>query len=455
MKQVRRTVFFLTAAIFSMFFIACGGGSSGSKPIDPPPTQYVTVPNIVGMTESAAETAITSVGLTVGTKKSENSPTVPSGNVISQSPVAGTSVIKSSIVTITISLGPEDPTQPVIVPNVIGMTESAAETAITSVGLTVGTTTGESSATIPLGGVISQNPPAGTPAEKSSSVSIVISLGPEDPTDPGDPTNPPPLDPSVDDIVLVEYETFSMGCTTEQGSDCRDDEKPAHQVALSDFYIAKYPVTQKQWREIMGTDLDDQCSKRMGRACVSTEIYGEGDNYPMYYVSWDDAQEFIERLNAKTGMNYRLPTEAEWEYAARGGNQSLSSFKYSGSNVPDVVAWYGEDQYNGGGTHPVGIKIANEIDIYDMSGNVWEWVSDWYGSNYYSSSPLTNPKGPESGDLCFYSQPLLGTGAGPCRVLRGGSWSKPAAAARVSTRYNVYPGARFADIGFRLARDAD
>jgi formylglycine-generating enzyme required for sulfatase activity len=217
------------------------------------------------------------------------------------------------------------------------------------------------------------------------------------------------------DMVLVKGGTFTMGCTAEQGNDCDDDEKPSHSVTLSDFYISKYEVTQKQWYEIMGSN--------------PTKLT-EGENLPVDNVSWNDVQEFIQKLNEKTGKKYRLPTEAEWEYAARGGNKSKGD-KYSGGNDIDAVAWYGEN--SGGTTHPVGTKQANELGLYDMSGNLWEWVSDWKGN--YSSFSVTDPQGPSSDSN---------------RVFRGGGWRNVARSCRVSIRYGFTPDFRYYNLGFRL-----
>jgi formylglycine-generating enzyme required for sulfatase activity len=199
---------------------------------------------------------------------------------------------------------------------------------------------------------------------------------------------------------------------------------------FGDFYIGKYPVTQGLWTRIMG----DNPSKFKG-----------DDSQPVEQVSWDDAEEFIWRLNQETGKNYRLPTEAEWEYAARGGARSRG-YKYSGSDNIDRVAWYGDWTIGddeeaveiGGGnsgntTHPVGTKLPNELGIYDMSGNVWEWVSDWYGE--YTADVQTNPIGPPSGS---------------CLVFRGGSWDSGARYCRVSNRDFGGLDVRITILGFRL-----
>lgn len=246
--------------------------------------------------------------------------------------------------------------------------------------------------------------------------------------------------PGEPEMVFVEGGTFIMGCTSEQGGDCGGNESPNHSVTLSDFYISKYEVTQGQWEAVMKTSIRQQRDKALqflrefldapDLDTTDFPILGEGSDYPMYYVSWDEVQEFITRLNRLTGKQYRLPTEAEWEYAARGGKKS-EGYKYSGSNFIEQVAWYKDN--SGEKTHPVGGKKPNELGIYDMSGNVWEWCYDWYDS--YDSGSQTNPVGPSSGSY---------------RVIRGGGWDYDAAYGRVSYRSNDTPSYRYFNLGFRL-----
>ncbi|MDD6901694.1 MAG: formylglycine-generating enzyme family protein [bacterium] len=227
------------------------------------------------------------------------------------------------------------------------------------------------------------------------------------------------------EMVRVEGGTFSMGATAEQGSDADSDEKPTHQVTLSSYSIGKTEVTQALWQAVMGKSVSQIASEN------GWNTYGVGSNYPMYYISYEDCQTFIRKLNALTGKNFRLPTEAEWEFAARGGNNSCV-YKYSGSNTLSNVAWYDDNSSNK--THPVATKASNELGIYDMTGNVWEWCSDWYGS--YSSSSQYNPTGSNTGSY---------------RVYRGGSWSYDAGYCRVSLRFNNSPTNRSSGLGLRLA----
>ena len=215
-------------------------------------------------------------------------------------------------------------------------------------------------------------------------------------------------------MMPVEGGTFQMGGTAEQGSDAEGDEKPVHNVTLSSYTIGQTEVTQALWTAVMG----------------SNPSYNKFDNLPVEEVSWKDCQKFITRLNKLTGQKFRLPTEAEWEYAARGGKLS-KGYKYSGSNTLADVAWY---WYNSSETHPVATKLPNELGLYDMSGNVWEWCQDWFGS--YRNPAQSKPTGPSSGSN---------------RVIRGGSWDCYAWLCRVSFRGFSKPSDSGSNLGFRLA----
>ena len=219
------------------------------------------------------------------------------------------------------------------------------------------------------------------------------------------------------EMVLVKGGAFfTMGCTSEQRADCNDDERPIQNVSLNDYYISKYPVTQRLWKKVMGTN----------------PSHFSGPELPVESVSWNEVQMFVKELNAMTGKKYRLPTEAEWEYAARGGVKSKSQ-KYSGSNDLGKVAWHGNNSEQR--THDVGTKQPNELGIYDMSGNVWEWVQDWK-ENYSSSQKLkTNPAGPNFGIN---------------RVYRGCSWQDADLFCRVSRRGGSNPDFSSSFVGFRL-----
>ena len=218
-------------------------------------------------------------------------------------------------------------------------------------------------------------------------------------------------------MVEVGGGTFTMGATSEQGSDAWDEEKPAHQVTLSDYYIGQTEVTQALWEAVMGSNPSDS----------------KGDNLPVERVSWDDCQVFIQKLNQLTGKQFRLPTEAEWEYAARGGRKSRG-YKYAGGNNIDSVAWC--DGNSGNETHPVATKQANELGIYDMSGNVLEWCSDWCGD--YTSSSQSDPQGSSSGSF---------------RVIRGGCYYNFARNCRVSYRISNTLDYRSGYLGLRLSCD--
>ncbi len=193
------------------------------------------------------------------------------------------------------------------------------------------------------------------------------------------------------------------------------DEKPVHKVCVDGFWMGKYEVTQGQWQKIMGNN---------------PARFKKGSNYPVEYVSWENCRSFIDKLNGRSLKTFRLPTEAEWEYACRSGGRDE---KYAGGNDLGRAAWYSSN--SGPSTHAVGGKAANGLGLYDMNGNVWEWCLDWYGKNYYSSSPTNNPQGSSSGSL---------------RVNRGGSWDYTVWGLRSTYRSRYMPSSRYISLGCRL-----
>lgn len=223
-------------------------------------------------------------------------------------------------------------------------------------------------------------------------------------------------------MVYISGGAFTMGCTTDQGAACGPDETPTQMVTVSDFYLSKYEVTQALWQSVMG----DNPSVFAGCAACPVET-----------VSWNAVQEFLSRLNALTGLNYRLPTEAEWEYAARGG-KNASTFLYAGSDSPADVAWYSEN--SGDSTRVVGQKLPNALGIYDLSGNVSEWCLDWYVDDYTNISDNLNPQGPATGSA---------------RIRRGGNWNSIATMLRTAGRDASDPGVASDVTGLRLARSVN
>ena len=267
--------------------------------------------------------------------------------------------------------------------------------------------------------VLNQMGMSSNPADVSTTVSTVSVSPVQVPAVPSntisdDVITIPVKDGICIEMVKVEGGTFMMGATSEMKNP-NSNEKPVHQVTLTnDYYMGKYEVTQALWQAVMGSNPSEY----------------KGDNLPVETVSWNDCQKFISKLNSLTGRMFRLPTEAEWEYAARGGKESRG-YQYSGSSNISDVAWY--DENSGTKTHPVGTKQANELGIYDMTGNVWEWCSDWYSS--YSSSSQTNSTGADSGSF---------------RVFRGGGWNSDAGCCRSSFRCYVTPDSRYFYLGLRL-----
>ena len=271
------------------------------------------------------------------------------------------------------------------------------------------------------------------------------------------------------DMVLAEGGSFNMGRAADdnvQGTEF-NDELPQHQVSVSSFYIGRYELTVAEYKKFAsatGKAMPLAPSEQWFKEHPDTKIFyplsasqwwGWKDSYPMHNVTWYDAVEYCNWLSLQEGLEacytvagenttcdfskngYRLPTEAEWEYAARGGNQS-QGYVFSGSNSVDEVAWYDHTTALKG-PFDVGTKKANELGIYDMSGNVWEWCFDYYASNYYGNSPSDNPKG---------------AGQNIYRVLRGGSWHYRADLARIADRDGPYPGFTNYNYGFRVVRNA-
>jgi formylglycine-generating enzyme required for sulfatase activity len=232
------------------------------------------------------------------------------------------------------------------------------------------------------------------------------------------------------EFVLVQGGVFQMGDIFND--DEYDNEKPVHEVELDDFYIGKYPVTQAEWLKILQENLSRF----------------KGDRNPVESVSWYDTQRFIEELNRQSGRQYRLPTEAEWEYAARergrkvrfGNGQDIITADTANFNASEVLTTkYSKAGEFRGKTTPVGSFPGNALGLYDMSGNVWEWCADWYDENYYTSSPRNNPQGPDQGES---------------RVLRGGYWESRSEYVRVAARRWGAPDARYWGGGFRLVLSA-
>jgi len=220
-------------------------------------------------------------------------------------------------------------------------------------------------------------------------------------------------------FVLVKGGCYQMGDTIGGG---QNDEKPVHEVCVNDFYMGKYEVTQGEWRKIMGEN--------------PSEFQKCGDSCPVEDVSWRDARKFFCEISRRSGKRYRLPTEAEWEYVARSGGKSE---KWAGTSSESSLGDYGwYDKNSDGKIHPVGQKLPNSLGLYDMTGNVWEWCSDWYGEDYYKYSPRDNPKGPSSGSY---------------RVLRGGAWNNDTHLLRFSGRRWDAPDYSSGLVGFRLARE--
>lgn len=250
----------------------------------------------------------------------------------------------------------------------------------------------------------------------------------------------------VPQMIYVQGGSFNMGSNTDD-----DDAKPAHRVTLRSYYIGKYEISVADFRKFINSTRYQTTADQEGSSFIWTgtkwqrqngvnweyDSFGSKrpqnqDTQPVVHVSWDDASRYCQWLSSQTGKTYLLPTEAEWEYAARGGSKSNGNI-FSGSNDLSVVAWYKEN--SNGQIHEPGQKQANELGIFDMTGNVWEWCRDWYDKYYYTDSPAENPQGPPTGSF---------------KVYRGGSWNDPAKFCRVTYRSGNPPGKRFSTLGFRV-----
>lgn len=232
--------------------------------------------------------------------------------------------------------------------------------------------------------------------------------------EPPSPGGPKQGDTMIESATGMKFIYVPKGCFMMGSNEGSDDEKPVHKVCVDAFWMGQYEVTQGQWQKIMGKN---------------PAHFQKGNSYPVEQVSWDDSQEFIKKLNNKTEKSYRLPTEAEWEYACRGNG----SGKYCGGDNVNDLAWYSKNSNDS--THPVGNKQANDFGLHDMSGNVWEWCADWYDEKYYASIFEENPIGPLSGTN---------------RILRGGGWLRSPVRCRSVRRHGDHPGYRDDHIGFRL-----
>ncbi len=377
------------------------------------PPASLTVPNVVGMMLAAAGTTLTGTELLPGTVTQVFSDTVPAGQVISQDPAAGADAAWGDTVDLVVSKGPQS--QPGTVPEVVGMTQSAAETAITSVGLVVGTVTEDFDNTVPLGHIISQNPTAGTTVAAGDPVDLLVSRGPglEEETImlPGDV-------PLV--MVTIPAGSFMMGrYAGEQNS--YEWESPQHEVTFANsFKLGKYKVTQEQWQAVMGDN---------------PSFFSGVPARPVDTVSWNDAQAFITALNALGHGVFRLPSEAEWEYACRADTDTRFfwgddlQFKKVGT-----YSWYILNSASV--THAVGQKTANPWGLYDMTGDVWEWCQDWWHDDY-TGAPT---------DGSAWESPV-----GSSRVGRGGAWNGFSELCRSAYRSYDFPQNSADTIGFRLA----
>ncbi len=383
--------------------------------------QSVTVPNVVGLTQAAAGTAlVVGANLTLGAITQEFSITVASGVVISQSPEAGASVDIYSAVALTVSKGP----QPVNVPNLTGQTQAAASAALTAAQLVAGAVSQECHDTLPVGAVMSQHPAAGETVDAGSAVTLKVSTGPC-----AGSNQTFMLSGGVPlEMLWIQAGSFTMGSPDAELGHYKD-ESPQHSVTLDGFLMGKYELTKRQWQAVMGT------TPWAGQDQIITD-----PDSPAVYISWYDAQSFLTALNAYTGKTFRLPSEAQWEYACRaGGADRFYWGDDPASSIIDSYAWWrgnaysAEQQY----AHVVGGKTANFFGLYDMSGNALEWCQDSYHDNYTGA--------PTDGSAWVTPEVEY-------QVLRGGDWYNYGASARSACRVSRMPYDAISTFGFRLAK---
>jgi len=377
----------------------------------PPP---VSVPDVTGQTQTVAAGLIAAVNLSVGVVMQQCSNTAAAGLVISQVPAAGEQAPYGSAVALSVSTG----FCPVMAPNLVGQTQAVAGGLLAAANLGIGVATQECSDTVAAGLVISQVPAAGEQAPRGGVVDLVVSTGPCPET-----IMLPGGVPLV--MVWIPGGAFQMGrYFGEQDSELSED--PQHLVTLDGFWMAKYELTQRQWKAVMNS------TPWAGYMHVLDDL-----DSPAVRVSWNDARSFLIALNGYTGKAFSLPSEAQWEYACRGG----TSTRFYWGDDPSYTAvgnyvWYLSNSLMNECAHPVGQKQPNAFGLHDMCGNVWEWCEDdWHAD--YTNAPDTD-------------RAWVDTPRGSDRVLRGGSWY--GGAFRSAFRHSNAPGNMYYDIGFRVSR---
>ncbi len=378
--------------------------------------EVTPVPNVVGMTQAAAESSLTSAGLSVGIVVQAFSESVAIGQVIGQDPVAGSSVAPATAVNLSVSKGPDHRT----VPNVVGMAQSAAQSAVTNVGLAVGVVTQVSSETIPADQVLAQDPAAGSNVAPGTPVNLTVAKDPAAGTVRAFVSMP---------FAWIPAGSFDMGSAKTAAElsqiygdrvDYFSSEQPQHRVTITKgFWMGVHEVTQAEWMTVMNFNPSDVV----------------GDDHPVEKVSWDECKIFIDGLNDKAQGIFRLPTEAEREYACRAGTTTEFYFGDDTGKFHEYEWGFDIADYS---THAVAQKKPNPWGLYDMHGNVMELCADWYNETYYTVSPESDPTGPNDGTF---------------RVRRGGSFRSSIGGCRSAYRTWNKPAYHISNTGLRLCRD--